>query len=235
MTRISIYWVMLKTRYILLLLFLVPLLVAGFFLEKRYGKPSQSQQTQQLRQLTQKGEFQDGDLIFHTSRSAQSKDIQLATKSAYSHCGIIYKTAGGYQVFEAVQLVSSTPLDKWVARGEGGHFVVKRLKNAKQILTPSARARLKKEGEKFAGKGYDLYFEWSDDKIYCSELIYKIYQRATGVEIGRLEKLSDFDLSAPPVQAKMKERYGNRIPYEEDVISPASLFDSDVLVTVAQR
>ncbi|WP_197088602.1 YiiX/YebB-like N1pC/P60 family cysteine hydrolase [Rufibacter radiotolerans] len=137
---------MLRTRYILLLLFLVPLLVAGFFLEKRYGKPNQLHQSQQLRQLIQKGEFQDGDLIFHTSRSAQSKAIQLATKSAYSHCGIIYKTAGGYQVFEAVQPVSSTPLDKWVARGEGGHFVVKRLKNAKQVLTPSALARLKKEG-----------------------------------------------------------------------------------------
>lgn len=66
-------------------------------------------------------------------------------------------------------------------------------------------------------------------------MIYKMYQRATGVEIGRLEKLRDFDLSAPPVQAKMKERYGNRIPYGEDVISPASLFASDVLVTVAQR
>src|SRR5437867_163185 len=25
---------------------------------------------------------------------------------------------------------------------------------------------------------YDLTFEWSDDKIYCSELVWKVYERA---------------------------------------------------------
>jgi hypothetical protein len=35
--------------------------------------------------------FQNGDLIFHISKSEQSEAIQLATKSEYSHCGLIYK------------------------------------------------------------------------------------------------------------------------------------------------
>ena len=78
----------------------------------------------------------------------------------------------------------------------------------------------------------DLTFEWSDDKIYCSELIWKIYQRATGIEIGKLEKLSDFDLTNEAVKQKMMERYGDKIPTNEIVISPASIFDSELLTTV---
>ncbi len=35
--------------------------------------------------------FQNGDIIFQTSTSGQSKAIQIATGSKYSHMGIIYK------------------------------------------------------------------------------------------------------------------------------------------------
>ena len=91
---------------------------------------------------------------------------------------------------------------------------------------------MKQEGEQFRGKNYDLTFEWTDNKIYCSELIWKIYQRATGVEIGTLEKLSSFDLTSPVVQAKMKERYGNKIPLDEWVISPEAIFNSELLRVV---
>ena len=65
-----------------------------------------------------------------------------------------------------------------------------------------------------------------------TELIWKIYQRATGLEIGKLEKLSSFDLSAEAVKKKMKERYGNKIPLNETVISPAAVFESELLIMV---
>lgn len=181
--------------------------------------------------LLQKG-IRNGDIIFQTSLSGQSKAIQLATKSRYSHCGIIFSDNIQYYVFEAIQPVSITPLDKWIARGDNGHYVIKRLKNADQILTQETLQRMKKEGEKFLGKNYDLTFEWSDDKIYCSELIWKTYQRASGLEVGKLEKLSDFDLSNSAVKKKMKERYGDSIPLDETVISPAAIFDSELLETI---
>jgi hypothetical protein len=186
----------------------------------------------EARKSAAKGEIRSGDLIFQTSLSEQSKAIQLATKSKYSHCGIIYKERGQYFVFEAIQPVTTTPLDKWIARGKNGHYVIKRLRDADKILTPETLERMKREGEKFRGKDYDLTFEWSDDKIYCSELIWKIYQRATGIEIGKLGKISDFDLTSQVVKKKMKERYGDKIPMDEIVISPAAIFDSELLVTV---
>ncbi len=77
-----------------------------------------------------------------------------------------------------------------------------------------------------------MTFEWSGDKIYCSELIWKIYERATGIEIGKPEKLSDFDLTNEAVKLKMKERYGDKIPMDETVISPAAIYNSELLVKV---
>ena len=95
--------------------------------------------------------------------------------------------------------------------------------------------KMKQIGEQFNGKPYDIYFEWSDDKIYCSELVWKMYQQATNIEIGQLEKLSDFDLSDNIVKAKMKERYGSNIPMDEKVISPAAMFNSDKLITIEEK
>ncbi|OON68838.1 YiiX family permuted papain-like enzyme [Hymenobacter sp. CRA2] len=177
----------------------------------------------------------DGDLIFHTSQSAQSRAIQLATHSKYSHCGVLFRQGGEWQVFEAVQPVGTTLLVKWIARGQGGHFVVKRLRDADQVLTPAALQRLQKAGEQYRGKNYDLYFGWSDERIYCSELLWKMYHEATGREIGQLQRLREFDLSHPAVQQKMRERYGSRLPLDEQVISPVRMFDSPELVTVTQR
>jgi hypothetical protein len=188
-----------------------------------------------VKSLVNSRELRDGDLIFQTSRSDQSKAIQLATKSKYSHCGIVYKEGRDFYVFEAVQPVKRTPLDKWIARGQDGKYVIKRLKNADKVLTPAALAKMKRVAAEFTGKNYDLTFEWSDDQIYCSELIWKIYKRATGIEIGKLEKLSDFDLSHEAVKQKMKERYGNQIPSNEIVISPVSIYESHLLNTVREN
>ncbi len=179
--------------------------------------------------------FQSGDIIFQTSRSTQSKAIQIATDSKYSHMGIIYKQGNDFFVYEAVQPVKLTPLKDWIDRGEHDHYVVKRIKNSETLLTAEVLTKMKQFGEKYAGKDYDLYFEWSDDKIYCSELVWKIYKEAVGLEIGKLEKLGDFNLTDHSVKLKLQERYGEKIPTDELVISPASMFSSNQLVTVYEN
>lgn len=179
--------------------------------------------------------LREGDIIFHSSLSTQSRAIQLATHSPYSHCGLLYKKGGEWQVFEAVQPVKLTPLARWVARGQGRHFVVKRLRDAATALTPSALASLRAAGQPLLGREYDLAFNWSDKQIYCSELIWKVYDRGLHRQVGQLQQLRDFDLSHPVVQAKLRERYGAQLPLSEPVISPASIFRSPALVTVVSR
>lgn len=223
-----------RNRYLLLFgLVLLTFLAGTYIKDIYYGKKSEANTAlKQVAELVDNGEIKNGDLIFQTSLSGQSKAIQFATHSEYSHCGLICKNGNDYFVFEAVGPVKRTPLAEWITRGQEGHFVIKRLKNADQVLTKEALTKMKQVGDGFEGKSYDIYFDWSDDKIYCSELIWKIYQRATGIEIGKLEKLRDFDLSNEAVKRKMKERYGDNIPMEEIVISPASIFNSDLLTTV---
>ena len=209
-------------------------ILCGLYAKRKFYDPKHrlDNAKNETKKFVSEGEIRNGDLIFQTSLSGQSKAIQVATHSKYSHCGLIYKDGNDIFVFEAVQPVKRTPLDKWIARGENGKYVIKRLKNAEQVLTPTTLQKMKQVGEEFKGRNYDLTFEWSDDKIYCSELIWKVYQRATGLEIGKLQKLSDFDLSNEVVKKKMTERYGDKIPMNEIVISPSSIFDSELLTTV---
>jgi hypothetical protein len=180
--------------------------------------------------------FKTGNIIFQVSLSGQGKAIQLATHSPYTHCGIIVTSEQlkSYYVLEAVQPVKLTPLEKWIERGEGGHYVIKQLKNDSMITNKEKSAFLS-ESKKYLGKDYDLFFDWSDDRIYCSELVWKLYKSVLGIEIGKLQKLKDFDLSNPVVQQKLKQRYGNNIPYEEQVISPAAIFDCPLLKTVDEK
>ncbi|QVQ27083.1 YiiX family permuted papain-like enzyme [Achromobacter deleyi] len=176
-------------------------------------------------------DFQTGDMVFQQSRSAQSLAIQQATHSPYSHMGMIVTRQGQPYVLEAAARVSYTPLSQWAAQGERGHYVVKRLRDT-SLLTPQARERLAKTGAEYVGKPYDLVFAWSDEQIYCSELVWKIYQRTLGVKVGALAPLKSFDLASPAVRAKMQERYGKNIPWDEPIISPAAMYESDQLVTV---
>ena len=179
-------------------------------------------------------DLKNGDIIFHTSRSSQSLAIQRATGSRYSHMGLVFLRDGKSFVFEAVQPVSYTPLDQWIARGEGGRYVVRRLKNA-SALTPEALAQMEKLARSWLGRPYDLSFEWSDQRMYCSEVVWKLYQRVLGIELGELQALREFNLGDPLVQAKMRQRYGAKVPLEMSAISPAAVFASEHLETVVEE
>jgi hypothetical protein len=178
--------------------------------------------------------FREGDILFQTSGSGQSLAIQLATNSPYSHCGILLEKNGQLFVFEAIQPVKFTPIDKWIKRGDDHYYVLKRLIKADSILHTENINKMRKLALAFEGKDYDLPFEWSDEKLYCSELVYKMLQRTTGFEVGKLASLKDFDLNAPIVKRIMKERYGNTIPYDQQVISPVAIFNSPLLLTVKE-
>ncbi len=94
---------------------------------------------------------QQGDIIFHTSRSSQSIAIQKATGSVYSHMGIILLRDGKPYVYEAAKTVRFTPLKQWIARGTGNHYVVKRLKNQ---LSASQQQALYREAIRYQSRPY---------------------------------------------------------------------------------
>jgi hypothetical protein len=120
--------------------------------------------------------------------------------------GLIFLRDHNPYVFEAVATVRYTPLDRWIARGVGHYFVVKRLRNADAVLPAAGIEQLRKAAEQFSGRPYDLTFGWFDDRIYCSELVWKAYDRGVGVRIGALQAIRDFNLTDPVVRAKLRER-----------------------------
>ncbi len=174
----------------------------------------------------------EGDIVFHQSKSSQSKVIKAVTGSRYTHMGIVVHVEGEPMVLEAISKVSLTPYKKWVARGVDAHVVVKRLDETHRLDTTKLEA-MREVGLAFEGTSYDLKFLWSDDTMYCSELVWKIYKRGAEITLSTPERYSDFDLSNPRVKKLIKARFGEKpLPLEEKVVSPVAIFESDLLITV---
>jgi hypothetical protein len=103
---------------------------------------------------------------------------------------------------------------------------------AETRLDAPALAKLKKAGERFNGLPYDLQFGWSDERIYCSELVWKIYKEALGVALCAPKPMRDNALDSETVRRVMQQRYGSAPPLDELMISPGALYDCPLLATV---
>jgi len=171
--------------------------------------------------------YKDGDIIFQTTAGATGKAIQLATHSKYNHCGVLFFENNEWMVYEAVQPVKKTSLKEFNERGKG---TVKRLST--KSLSPDEINKLKSQFKKYEHKNYDEAFNWNDDQIYCSELVFKLYYHALQIELCKPRKLSDFDLSNPLVKEKLNEKYGNKLPMNEPMVSPEDIFSSSLLSSV---
>lgn len=176
--------------------------------------------------------MQDSDVIFQTSQSAQCEAVRIATNSKFSHCGIIVTIDNEKMVLEAVQPVKLTKVLDWISHGKDNKFILKRLVDSKKFLTKDIVRKMTVYGQSFLNKDYDVYFNWSDSEIYCSELVWKIYKNVANIELCSLEKLKSFNLSDPKVKIILAKRYGNSIPLNEDVVAPSQLVASKLLKTV---
>ena len=172
---------------------------------------------------------QDGDIVFHESTSRQSPIIKLAQHSKWTHCGIVFHIGDKAYVYEAVDPVRYTPLKDWVARGKDGVYCAKRLKSP---LSASSIEKMKTVGAKYKGKHYDTLFQWSDNRMYCSELIWKIYFEGAGIEVCKPNHFSDYSISLPRVKKLIKERYGDKFDPSEQIVSPQALYKSKLLKEV---
>lgn len=177
----------------------------------------------------QNNPYKDGDIIFQTTGGERGLAIQLATHSKYNHCGVLFYENGQWMVYEAIQPVSKISLEDFNARGQG---TIMRLKNGSSVLTKETVAKLKNEFKLYENKNYDMAFNWSDDKIYCSELVYKLYHNALNIELCKLRKLKDFDLNNKLVKQQLNKTYGNKIPLEEPMVAPSDISNSQLLELV---
>jgi uncharacterized protein YycO len=164
----------------------------------------------------QKYKAENGDLIF---QSLPLQDLVLAieglSESPYSHCGIVVDREGEWFVLEAIGPVKYTPLYEWVQRGREESFAVYRLKDntgVKPFITAA---------ENYLGKPYDVRYRMDEEKIYCSELIYKAYFQAVGIKLGELKALGEMPWQEYTKTIRKYEQ--GEPPLERLMITPANL------------
>jgi hypothetical protein len=178
--------------------------------------------------------LKSGDIIFIVNPAGQGKAIQLATKSKYTHVGIVFVENGKTYVYHAVEPVTKSELADFVAMSADGTYSVKRLKD-QSVLTTTILAQMRNEATQKLGIHYDLGFNWSDEELYCSEYVWKLYEHALKMEIGKPRPLKEFDLTHPKVKYIMEQRYGKNIPYNENMISPGDMYDSVLLEDIKSQ
>lgn len=170
----------------------------------------------------------DGDVIFQESRSAQSQVIRTATGSRYTHVGLVFGAADAPYVLEAVHPVRRTPLEQWIRRGSNEHFVLMRLRDASSLNVDGVR----RAAEQFLGRDYDLTFDWSDVRIYCSELVWKAYERGAHIRLNEPEPWSALNLASADAQALANKRLGHLPDPAAPIVSPARIMKSERLMQV---
>ncbi len=182
--------------------------------------------------------IQEGDIIFHQTQSGQAAALREITGSVWTHVGIVIKQGSELYVAEAARRVEVTPLRAFIERGYQEKFIVKRVRPELLEMNQANLKKLKLALTTFAGKGYDVWFQWSDDVIYCSELVWKAFEKAFGVKISELEKFRDFPMNGPEAQRLIRERYTNQgrsFNMNELVISPVRLLESEQLIDVIRE
>lgn len=143
-----------------------------------------------------------GDVIFQSSKSNQSWAIMWATKSLYSHVGLIETTEDGTFVIEAIGKVSRTPLKSWIERGHLGRYAIYSPKK----ISDAQRALVVAKAKSYLRKPYDIYFHLDDARIYCSELTYKAFQ-AVDMSLGSLQRVKELDVDNAVVRKLFAKRW----------------------------
>ena len=172
----------------------------------------------------------EGDVAFQSLPHNPLIDaIEGATESPFSHCGILHRTEAGWVVVEAIGPVQETPLAEWIAQGRRQRYAVYRLEARYRAKIPA----FIQAAQSSAGRPYDIHYDLDDEAIYCSELISKAFERSTGEQLGKLQKLGELKWQAhAPV---IREIEGGKLPLERVMITPRSLSEAPQLAKIYEQ
>ena len=176
---------------------------------------------------------QAGDFVFQSLPHNPLIDaIEGSSGSPFSHCGIVkqravaHKYSGSWVVIEAIGPVKETTLSWWIAQGRGSGYVVFRLRDPLAKKVPAIIAA----AERYEGRPYDIHYDMDDEKIYCSELLYKAVRDATGKKIGRIRKLGE--LNWRPYEQVIRSIENGGLPLEREMITPRDFSEAPELQEV---
>lgn len=216
-----------KTNFLILLFFAASIFTTEQSFAMARGRPV-------AEQPAVASKYAEGDIIFIQSQTQQAAALREATESVWTHVGILIKRSSKWYVAEAVGPLKETPVADFIARSKNKSYRVYRFKHFDPATMASAlKATLPKYN-----KPYDIYFEWSKERIYCSELTYNVMKDVTGFELGRVQKMKEMKLDGPYVQALIQKRLtdiGKELDPNEDIVTPVSQMQDDALTLVEAK
>lgn len=162
-------------------------------------------------------DFRDGDILLQHIECRLGTVITGVTDSQYSHCGMVVTVKDRLCVLEAVGPVRYTPIRQWLGRGFRAWFTQLRVRDLSKERIAEAIA----EARACLGRPYDIQYELDDEKLYCSELVYKAYLRGAVVEVGCKQKLGS--LNWRPHEEFIRRLADGELPLDRQLITPESL------------
>lgn len=148
-------------------------------------------------------QLKTGDIVFQDSGGGQGLAIMLASRSVYTHVGLVEISPDGTPlVVEAAGPVRTIPLDHWIVKGRAQRVTIKRIKGLSDADAKKAVAR----AHTYDGYPYDIYFHDNRDAIYCSELVHAAYKEGPGLTVGRVEKVRDLAIDNSATRSLIETR-----------------------------
>ena len=185
-------------------------------------------------------ELLSGDILFQDGSNVLQNDFNNAvgsvTKSVdgynFSHCGIYYVDSSGNKlVIEAfndgvVQTDISVFMNRYLTDENHPKVVVGRLVDSLETLIPAAI----QNALKYLGKKYDNEFDLTNDKIYCSELIYFAFKNLNDKNIFETNLMTFIDINTNQIHPYWLEHFnslGIPVPEGKEGINPGAISKSN--------
>lgn len=188
-------------------------------------------------QLKPDHQLKEGDILFqHNACGPLCESIDKVTAgyggNDYNHCGLVVLINDTLAVVEAIgQHVKISSLKEFYQRSSKNNqsLLVGRVKADWQRSIPQAVFN----SLELIGRPYDSVFEWGNESVYCSELIYEAFNTANqGEPLFQLAPMTFRDPDTkeffPPWVAYYQE-LNHPIPEGKPGINPGLLSRSDKL------
>jgi hypothetical protein len=174
----------------------------------------------------------EGDILFQSLPHCELVDaIEGVSQSPWSHCGVVVQSNGDWQVVETIDHFRRTSLASWVMRGRAGRFAAYRTTSAVSLpVAAKFHDSLSAALTTYMGRPYDFRYAPDDEEIYCSELIFKAYRDAFGIELGDWEELGH--LNWRPFESLIRTLEGGSVPLQQRMITPVAITRSRLLCRV---
>ncbi len=134
----------------------------------------------------------NGDIIFRNGTDEVSRAARTMNRAdtSYSHCGLVFIENDTVFVYHALggsynpsQKLRRDPIDSFCTPKDHDRFALYRY-NMNNVMIEKLATTV--SGYYKAGLRFDLYFNFfSDDKMYCSEFVFKSLNKAYGGSLNK--------------------------------------------------